>query len=65
MLLQEAPAETFNYMAFGYSVILSIMGLYVLSLINRYRNLERDKELLDELSAKAEPSIEDSNDGAR
>ena len=58
MFLQEAPAETFNYMAFGYVVILGTMGLYLLSLINRYRNLERDMELLDELSAKPEPSAE-------
>jgi hypothetical protein len=56
--LQEAPAETFNYMAFGFIVILGTMGLYVLSLINRYRNLERDMELLDEVSAKVEPSME-------
>jgi len=58
MFLQEAPAETFNYMAFGFIVILGTMGLYVLSLINRYRNLEKDVELLDEVSAKSEPSIE-------
>ena len=58
MFLQEAPAETFNYMAFGFIVILGTMGLYLLSLINRYRNLERDMELLDELSAEAEPSAE-------
>ena len=58
MLLQEAPAETFNYMAFGFVVILGTMGLYLLSLINRYRNLEKDMELLDELSAKVEPSME-------
>ena len=58
MFLQEAPAETFNYMAFGYVVILGIMGLYLVSLINRYRNLEQDIELLDELSAKAEPSMD-------
>ena len=57
MFLQEAPAETFNYMAFGFIVILGTMGLYLLSLVNRYRNLERDMELLDELSAEAEPSI--------
>ena len=55
MLLQEAPAETFNYMAFGFIVILGTMGLYLLSLVNRYRNLERDMDLLDEVSAKAEP----------
>ena len=58
MFLQEAPAETFNYMAFGFIVILGTMGLYVLSLINRYQNLEKDMELLDELSEKTEPSIE-------
>ncbi len=58
MFLQEVPAETFNYMAFGFVAILGTMGLYLLSLINRYRNLERDMELLDELSAKAEPSTE-------
>jgi len=58
MFLQEAPAETFNYMAFGFIVILGTMGLYLLSLINRYRNLERDMELLDELSAREEPSVE-------
>lgn len=58
MFLQDAPADTFNYMAFGFVVILGTIGLYVLSLVNRYRNLERDMELLDEVSAKAEPSTE-------
>ena len=58
MFLQEAPAETFNYMAFGFIVILGTMGLYLLSLVNRYRNLERDMELIDELSAREEPSVE-------
>ena len=46
MFLQEAPAETFNYMAFGFIVILGTMGLYLLSLVNRYSNLEREMELL-------------------
>jgi hypothetical protein len=58
MFLQEAPAETFNYMAFGFIVILGTMGLYLISLISRYRNLERDMELLDEVSAKAGSSVE-------
>ena len=48
MFLQEAPAETFNYMAFGFIVILGTIGLYLLSLVNRYRNLEREMELLDD-----------------
>jgi hypothetical protein len=58
MYLQEAPAETFNYMAFGYIMILGTMGLYLLSLVSRYRNLERDMELLDELDVVAESSTE-------
>ncbi len=58
MFLQEAPAETFNYMAFGFIVILGTMGLYLVSLISRYRGLERDMELLDEISAEADHSTE-------
>lgn len=58
MLLQEAPADTFSYMAFGFVVILGTIGLYLLSLFNRYRNLRRDMDLIDEVSAKAEPSVE-------
>ena len=57
-LLQEGPADTFNYMAFGFVVILGSMGLYILSLRNRYKNLRRDMDLLDEVSAKAAPSME-------
>ena len=56
--LQEAPADTFNYMAFGFAVILGSIGLYIWSLRNRYKNLRRDMDLLDEVSAKAEPSME-------
>ncbi len=56
--LQEAPAETFNYMLFGFVVILGSIGLYLLSLVNRYRSLRRDMQLLDEVSSKAEPSME-------
>ncbi|MEK6587583.1 MAG: hypothetical protein AABY97_01920 [Chloroflexota bacterium] len=58
MLIQEPPADTLNYMVFGFAVILGSMGLYVLSLVNRYRNLQRDMELLDEVSAEGKPSVE-------
>ena len=58
MFLQEAPADTFNYMAFGFVVILGSMGFYLLSLINRYRNLQRDMDLIDEVSATAKTSVE-------
>ena len=49
MLLQQAPAETFNYMVLGFSVILSVLSLYILSIAVRYRNLQRDIRLLEEV----------------
>lgn len=58
MLIQEAPADTLNYMVFGFAVIIGSMGLYVLSLVNRYRNLQRDMELLDEVGAKGQLPVE-------
>lgn len=48
-LLQQAPAETTNYMIAGYSVIFSIMLLYIVSIFIRGRNLRRDQETLSKL----------------
>ena len=58
MLIQEAPADTLNYMVFGFAVIIASMGLYVLSLVNRHRNLQREMELLDEVGAKGQRPVE-------
>ncbi len=49
MFIQEAPADTFGYMLFGYAVILVTMALYIVSLKVRSNNLEKDLELLEEL----------------
>jgi hypothetical protein len=49
MFLLEGPAQTFNYMVFGYAVILGSMALHVVSLLVRFRNLRRDLEVLDEV----------------
>ena len=51
MFLQEAPADTFNYMVLGFAVILGSMGLHVVSLLVRFRDLRRDLEVLDEVQA--------------
>jgi hypothetical protein len=51
-LLQQAPAETTRYMIAGYSVIFSIMLLYVISIFIRQRNLKRDIKTLDDLESK-------------
>lgn len=53
-IIQQAPAETTRYMVAGYIVIFSIMLLYVLSLVIRQRNLERDLETLKEMETKEE-----------
>ncbi len=59
MMLQEVTPDTFGYMLFGYGVILGTMALFVLSLVNRFRNLRKDLELLEEIKhsgAKTENS---------
>ena len=52
MFFQEAPADTFNYMVLGFAVILGSMGLHVVSLLVRFRNLRRDLEVLDEVQTR-------------
>ena len=48
-LLQVGPADTTSYMIAGFAVIFGVMSLYVLSLVVRKRNLEKDLEVLAEL----------------
>jgi len=59
MLFQQGPANTFNYMVLGFTVILGIMILFVASLMIRFHNLERDKGLLEEMEAKGKPKATD------
>ncbi len=51
-LLQQAPAETTRYMIAGYTVIFSIMLLYIISIFIRRRNLSRDVKMLAEMERK-------------
>lgn len=53
-MLQQAPAETTRYMIAGYSVIFSIMLLYIISIFVRRRNLNRDLKVLNEMEAKSQ-----------
>jgi hypothetical protein len=53
-LIQQAPAETTRYMIAGYSVIFSIMLIYILSIFIRQRNLKRNLQILDEMEMKDE-----------
>jgi len=53
MWLQEAAANTFDYMVLGFGVILGSMALFILSIALRVRSLRRDEELLDELDQRS------------
>ncbi len=49
LLLQEGPANTTNFMIAGYAVIFGVMLLYMISLLVRQRNLQKDLEVLAEI----------------
>ncbi len=50
--LQEGPANTTSYMIAGYVVIFGIMLIYLISLLIRQRNLQKDLEVLEEIQAE-------------
>ena len=43
------PADTWNYFLMGYVVCFGVMGLYVISYFVRFRNLQQELALLEEL----------------
>jgi len=49
MFLQTPTANTTGYMIAGYAVAFIVMGIYVASIYLRVRNLNRDKETLEEM----------------
>jgi hypothetical protein len=51
--LQDAPANTLNYMIAGYVVIFGVMLLYWISLVVRRRNLSQDLEILEDQEKKS------------
>jgi hypothetical protein len=53
MLFSEPPpAETTGYMIAGYAILFVVMGLYLLSLWLRQRNLQQDLDTLEEIEQK-------------
>jgi CcmD family protein len=52
LFLQPGPAATIPYMIAGYTVIFSVMLIYIISLVVRRRNLQRTLELLQEMEKK-------------
>ena len=51
-LIQQAPAQTTNYMIAGYVVIFGVMLIYLVSLAWRTRKLQQELVLLAELEVK-------------
>lgn len=48
LYLQQGPAETTGYMIFGFAVIFGTVIIYLVSLFTRWRNLQQDKDLMEE-----------------
>ena len=44
--------DTTNFMLAGYTVIFSVMAIYIASLFLRWRNLQRDLQTLEEMQEK-------------
>jgi hypothetical protein len=53
--MQDAVPQTLNYMLAGYTVLLGLPALYVLSWFWRRRRYEQDLALLRSLQPGAEP----------
>jgi CcmD family protein len=51
MFLQTTP-DTSGYMIAGYAVAFTVIGLYLISLYVRTRNLDRDLETLESFQAE-------------
>ena len=61
MFFQEPTPDTSGYMIAGYTIAFLVMGVYVLSLYLRNRNLRQDMTMLEEmenLPAKVEARSE-------
>lgn len=49
MFLQDSIPDTSYYMNLGYTISFLVIGLYVLSLYIRTRNLKRDLTMLEDM----------------
>ncbi len=47
--MQTEPAQTLGYMLAGYGIIFSVMIIYLISLVVRWRNLRKDEEMLEQI----------------
>ena len=45
----DTTPDTLGFMISGYVVFAVVMGSYIASLISRWNNLKREKQMLDDL----------------
>lgn len=48
----DAIPNTTTFMIAGYAVIFGTIGIYLISLVLRFRNLHQDEQTLEELDKK-------------
>jgi len=53
---QETTPDTSAYMIAGYTLAFLIMGIYLASLIVRWRNLNQDIEMLESMQSARPPA---------
>lgn len=49
MFFLETPPDTSQYMVAGYAISFGVMLIYVASLYIRFRNLDRDMSMFEEM----------------
>ncbi len=49
----DGPANTMVYMIAGYAVIFTVLLVYLISLVIRWRNLRQEEEILREIEKKS------------
>jgi hypothetical protein len=46
----DATPDTINYMVSGYVIFAVVMLVYIVSLVSRWNNLNRERQMLDEIA---------------
>jgi len=55
MFFQEITPDTSGYMVVGYAIAFAVMAIYLASLLIRWRNLNRDLEMLADMDKEKKP----------
>jgi ABC-type tungstate transport system substrate-binding protein len=52
MMMQSNPADTTGYMILGFVVILLPILIYLMSMVIRFRNINHELEMLEEIGVR-------------